>query len=326
MLFRSSNELVVAGPSVADVMTMADVIVKSGLFPAFRNRESAAAMMLLCRAKGLDPMTAVERYHIVQGRPVMRADAMLGEFVRMGGSVKWIQRDDKAAEATFSHAQGGTVTVRWTIEQARAAKLTGKDVWTQYPRQMLHARCVSEGVRSILPGATNGLYTPEEAYNMEPVVAEPVRPSSSDPEPIVDAVVVEEKPKAIRARKPKAEPEPEPDPIEIPKDVIDKIQRRKAVIVLMQDFAESAKEHGIDITGDNGRPSRSKLCAEAGKLWQGAEPFDCEDPDHWSAVHDRLMDLGQDGDDSAELVLEAELVSADADTSDDDIEDPFAEI
>lgn len=322
-----SNELVVAGPSVADVMTMADVIVKSGLFPAFRNRESAAAMMLLCRAKGLDPMTAVERYHIVQGRPVMRADAMLGEFVRMGGSVKWIQRDDKAAEATFSHAQGGTVTVRWTIEQARAAKLTGKDVWAQYPRQMLHARCVSEGVRSILPGATNGLYTPEEAWNMEPVVAEPVRPSSSDSEPIVDAVVVEDKPaKAIRARKPKAEPEPEPAPVEIPKDTIDKIQRRRAVYVLMQDFAESAKDYGIDVIGDNDRPSRSKLCAEAGKLWQGGEPFDCEDPNHWSTVHDRLMDLGQDGDESAELVLEAEVVSADADTSDDDIEDPFAEI
>ena len=320
-----SNELVVAGPTVADVMTMADVIVKSGLFPAFRNRESAAAMMLLCRAKGLDPMTAVERNHIVQGRPVMRADAMLGEFVRMGGSVKWGQRDDKAAEATFSHPQGGTVTVRWTIEQAKAAKLTGKDVWTQYPRQMLHARCVSEGVRSVLPGATNGLYTPEEAYNMEPVVAEPVRASSRDSDPIVDAVVVEDKPKAIRARKSK--PEPEPEPIEIAPAAMDKIETRKAVIVLMQDFAEAAKAHGIDIEGVNGKPSRSKLCAEAGKLWAGVEPFDCDNPEHWSAVHDRLMEIDQEpaGD---ELVLEAEVVTKNADTSDldPDIEDPFAEI
>ena len=159
---------------------------------------------------------------------------------------------------------------------------------------------------------------------MEPVAVEPVRPSSRDSEPIVDAEVVEDKPKAIRARKPKAEPEPEP--IAIAPAAMDKIAIRKAVIVLMQDFADAAAGHGIDVIGDNGKPSRSKLCAEAAKLWLGAEPFDCDDPEHWSAVHDRIMEIEQDAGD--ELVLEAQVVSKDADTSDLDpsIEDPFAEI
>lgn len=309
------TDLVVAAPvSVPDVMTMADVIVKSGLFPAFKNRESAAAMMLLCRAKGLDPMTAVERYHIVQGRPVMRADAMLGEFVRMGGRVEWIKRDDTEASATFSHPQGGTVTVSWTIEQARKAKLTGKDIWSQYPRQMLHARCVSEGVRSVLPGATNGLYTPEEAMQMEPVAETPsapvkpaVRAISRDSEPVV------------------ALPAPAPAPVAEPA-----IDAKKLLVLAMQDFADAATERGWEIAGANGKPSKSKMVALAGKLVTG---FDAADPEHWALAQDALVETGDDepvdapapADDNG-LVLEAEVVTADADTSGTfTIADPFAD-
>jgi hypothetical protein len=284
------------------------------LFPAFKNRESAAAMMLLCRAKGLDPMTAVERYHIVQGRPVMRADAMLGEFIRMGGRVEWIKRDDTEASATFSHPQGGTVTVSWTIEQARKAKLTGKDIWSQYPRQMLHARCVSEGVRSVLPGATNGLYTPEEAMNMEPVADSPA-PASK---PAVRAISRDSEPVA-------ALPAPAPAPAPVAEAVIDP---KKLLVLAMQDFADAATERGWEIAGANGKPSKSKMVALAGKLVTG---FDAADPDHWALAQDALVETGDDepvpapADDNG-LVLEAEVVTADADTSGEfTIEDPFAD-
>lgn len=309
------TDLVVAAPvSVPDVMTMADVIVKSGLFPAFKNRESAAAMMLLCRAKGLDPMTAVERYHIVQGRPVMRADAMLGEFIRMGGRVEWIKRDDTEASATFSHPQGGSVTVSWTIEMARKAKLTGKDIWNQYPRQMLHARCVSEGVRSVLPGATNGLYTPEEAMQMEPVAETPPAPAK----PAVRAISRDSEPVA-------ALPAPAPAPVAEPA-----IDAKKLLLLAMQDFADAATERGWEIAGANGKPSKSKMVALAGKLVTG---FDAADPEHWALAQDALVETGDDepvdapapADDNG-LVLEAEIVTADADTSGEfTIADPFAD-
>jgi len=309
------TDLVVAAPvSVPDVMTMADVIVKSGLFPAFKNRESAAAMMLLCRAKGLDPMTAVERYHIVQGRPVMRADAMLGEFVRMGGRVEWIKRDDTEASATFSHPQGGSVTVSWTIEQARKAKLTGKDIWNQYPRQMLHARCVSEGVRSVLPGATNGLYTPEEAMQMEPVAETPSAPAK----PAVRAISRDSEPVV-------ALPAPAPAPVAEPA-----IDAKKLLVLAMQDFADAATERGWEIASANGKPSKSKMVALASKLVTG---FDAADSEHWALAQDALVETGDDepvdapapADDNG-LVLEAEVVTADADTSGTfTIADPFAD-
>lgn len=294
------SELVVAPVTVSDVLTISDVIVKSGLFPAFKTRESAATLMLLCRAKGLDPMTAVERYHIVQGRPVMRADAMLGEFVRMGGRVEWHRRDDVEASATFSHPAGGSVTVSWTIDMARKAKLTGKDIWSQYPRQMLHARCVSEGVRSVLPGATNGLYTPEEAMQMEPAgdspavrVIEPVRATSSDPEPVASLPA----------------PEPAPKPA-------------NHLQVVMQDFADAAIERGYDVVAANGKPSRTKLTNLAYQLCGDA--FDPKCADDWGRAQDHLVETG-DGDD--DLVMEAEVVAKDASTPTDAfaIVDPFDE-
>lgn len=234
-------------------------------------------MMLLCRSKGLDPMTAIERYHVVQGRPVMRADAMLGEFVRLGGRVEWAQRDDTAAEATFSHPLGGTVTVRWTIEQARAAKLTGKDVWAQYPRQMLHARCVSEGVRSVLPGATNGLYTPEEAANMDPV------PHSV---PIA----------AVRASETAKMTTPAlafPQPVEHHEEEVadDAKVRARILRIAMQDFAEAATANGISVLSDSGKPSKSRLidAAETTMSLAGHE-FDPENSGDWYRAIDVMRE------------------------------------
>lgn len=252
---------------VSDVMQMADVVVKSGLFPAFKNRESAAAMMLLCRAKGLDPMTAIERYHIVQGRPVMRADAMLGEFCRMGGKVEWHRRDEQEAKATFSHQSGGSVTVSWTMKMANDAKLTSKDVWRQYPRQMLHARCVSEGVRSVLPGATNGLYTPEEAYNMEPEV----------PRIAVAAIV-----------------EPQEQPVEA-KD-------KTTLIQIMSEFAKAATERGYEIT-TNGKASRRRMIDLAQTV---VGEFDADSVDAWNLALNGLVETG-DGDDTSHPQLDEEI-------------------
>jgi hypothetical protein len=56
----------------------------------------------------------------------------------------------------------GSIEVDWTIQQAKTAGLTGKDVWKQYPRAMLRARVISEGIRTVYPGVAVGVYTPEE--------------------------------------------------------------------------------------------------------------------------------------------------------------------
>lgn len=152
----------------ADMEKMAAVIAQSGLF-GVKNQVQALALMLIAQSEGLHPATAARDYHVIQGRPALKADAMLAKFQSAGGKVEWLVYTDAKCEATFSHQQGGKVTVAWTLEMARSAGLAGKDVWKQYPRAMLRARVISEGIRTVYPAVLCGLYTPEEVRDMAEV-------------------------------------------------------------------------------------------------------------------------------------------------------------
>lgn len=152
--------------SFADVQKMAVAIAKSGLF-GVNTPEQALALMLLAQAEGLHPVTAARDYHIIDGRPALKADAMLARFIRAGGKVRWHRLSDEAAVATFSHPDGGSVQIDWTIVRARRAGLGGKPMWAKYPRQMLRSRVISEGIRTVYPAVATGVYTPEEVSDFD---------------------------------------------------------------------------------------------------------------------------------------------------------------
>lgn len=144
---------------------MAASLAKSGLF-GLKDASQAMALMALCEAEGLHPAHAVRDYHIVQGRPAMKADAMLARFQRAGGSVNWTVYTDNRVVGVFTHPQGGSVTIDWSIDRAKKIGLANKDNWKNYPRNMLRSRCISEGVRAVYPGIAVGVYTTEEVQDM----------------------------------------------------------------------------------------------------------------------------------------------------------------
>jgi hypothetical protein len=146
---------------INEIREMAEVAAKSKMF-GFKSTEEAMAIMLLCQAENMHPAIAMRDFHVIQGRPALKADAMLGRFQQAGGSVKWEEYTDERVSGTFSHPNGGSVTVTWTFEMAKKIGLTGKDNWRNYARAMLRARCVSEGVRTVYPSCVVGVYTPEE--------------------------------------------------------------------------------------------------------------------------------------------------------------------
>jgi len=151
---------------VSDIEKMANVVAKSGLF-GMKTPEQAMALMLIAQADGCHPAAAAKEYHIIQGRPALKADAMLARFQQAGGRVKWMAYSDSEVSGEFSHPAGGSVTISWTIEQAKRAGLTNKDVWKQYPRQMLRSRVISEGIRTVFPGVAVGVYTVEEVEDFD---------------------------------------------------------------------------------------------------------------------------------------------------------------
>jgi hypothetical protein len=102
---------------VAVVERMALAIAKSNLF-GMKTAEQAMALMLVAQAEGMHPATAARDYHVIQGRPALKCDAMLARFQAAGGRVEWTSYTDQRVAAKFSHAQGGTVEI--DCDQARA--------------------------------------------------------------------------------------------------------------------------------------------------------------------------------------------------------------
>ena len=149
---------------IGDIQTMAEVAAKSKMF-GFKSTEEAMAIMLLCQAENLHPAIAMRDFHVIQGRPALKADAMLARFQQAGGSVNWKVYEDEQVTGIFSHPQGGTLEVSWLLSKAKLIGIASKDNWKNYPRAMLRARCISEGIRAVYPGCVVGVYTPEETEN-----------------------------------------------------------------------------------------------------------------------------------------------------------------
>ena len=146
---------------VADIEKMAVAIAKSKMF-GMKTADEAFALMLIAQAEGMHPAIAARDYHVIQGRPTLKADAMLARFQNAGGKVQWDVYTDAEVTGTFSHPSGGSLKLTWTFAQAKSIGLTGKDNWKYYPRAMLRARCISEGIRTVYPGCVVGTYTAEE--------------------------------------------------------------------------------------------------------------------------------------------------------------------
>lgn len=153
-----------------DLEKMATAMVKSKLF-GISTPDQAVTLMLVAQAEGLHPATAARDYHIIQGRPSMKADAMLARFQQQGGVVEWMDYSDAKVSARFSHPQSSPkpILIEWTIDMAKRIGLANRDNWRNYPRAMLRARVISEGVRTTFPAIATGIYTPEEVQDMQPM-------------------------------------------------------------------------------------------------------------------------------------------------------------
>lgn len=153
--------------SLGEMQQMAEAIACSGLF-GMKNRDQALALMLVAQAEGRHPATITQDYDIIQGKATRKTHNVMARFQQAGGKIEWHELTNQKAEATFSHPAGGTLRLAWTLEDAKRAKLIEKDNWKGYPRSMLRARLIAEGVRAVYPAAIGGMMISEEAADLGP--------------------------------------------------------------------------------------------------------------------------------------------------------------
>lgn len=155
-----STELVTY--KLSEMQVMAEAVARSGLF-GMKSADQALALMLVAQSENRHPATVTQDYDIIQGKACRKTHSVMARFQQMGGKVEWHQLNENIADATFSHPAGGALRIEWTIDHAKKANLTNKDNWKNYPRAMLRARVIAEGVRAVYPAAIGGMMVAEEA-------------------------------------------------------------------------------------------------------------------------------------------------------------------
>ena len=152
---------------LAAIKTLGGAIFKSGIF-GLDKPEQGEILAMQCLAERKSPLELARTYHFIQGQLAIRSDALLAKFHQIGGTVSWQKRTDNEVEATFRKGTSYAnivATMKEYIENGTATKADGKtlkDNWKKWPRRMLTARAVSEGVRLVAPECCFGVYVAEE--------------------------------------------------------------------------------------------------------------------------------------------------------------------
>lgn len=166
-----------AAPSftMSDMERVALAIAKGGLFGS-SDPNAVLTLCMLAQAEGQHPAVVFRDYHIISGKPAKKSEAMQRDFLMAGGKIEWHQLDDDCVDATFSHPAGGTVRIAWDNARVQQAQLGGNAMHKKYPRQMKKARVIAEGVRTVWPSATSGLYESGEVQDI--VADQPAAPAT----------------------------------------------------------------------------------------------------------------------------------------------------
>jgi hypothetical protein len=150
--------------SIHDEMPLSElgaVLVKSGFFQDTRDAAQAIVKVMAGRELGLQAIASMTGIYIVQGRVTLSANIMAAVVKRSGRyDYRVMVLDDKACEIAFFQSGQAIGNSRFTAEDAKRAGTKNMD---KFPRNMLFARAMSNGVKWYCPDVTGGpVYTPEE--------------------------------------------------------------------------------------------------------------------------------------------------------------------
>lgn len=173
--------------SMDDVWRLAKIVIASQLAPkSVRSPEAAMVMIMTGRELGLTAMQSLRSIHVVEGKPLLSADLMLALVLRLPACETFACTETSDLIASFVAKRRGQPETRlsFSIEQARAAGLAGKDNWKKYPAAMLRARAIAGLARLVFPDAFVGVY---EENEIAPTQRDEPRLVQTDVRPVPDS-------------------------------------------------------------------------------------------------------------------------------------------
>lgn len=189
--------------SYAEIEKVGKAFVASAMFGKDMDRTSKAITKIMAGQElGLAPFASMRAVHVIEGNATLSANTMAG-MVKSSGRYDYevTKKTLKECEVTFYEIRGGKRIKQgsetFDMDEARMAGLIDpecpeaptkhnirsisfynkwkkqnetkqgckcKDNWKNYPKAMLFARCMSNGVRTFCPDVFSGMlvYTPDE--------------------------------------------------------------------------------------------------------------------------------------------------------------------
>lgn len=172
--------IALAPTTFAEWFELAEHVAKSSLVPKefIGKPDDCLVAMQMGVAVGLNPFQSLQSIAVINGRPCLWGDAMLG-IVMASGLLDDISEtlNEEVHTATCTVIRKGkkeAVTRAFSWDDAKRAGLAEKPgPWKSYPKRMLQLRARAWALRDAFPDVLKGLQVAEEVRDYEPEPSEP---------------------------------------------------------------------------------------------------------------------------------------------------------
>lgn len=177
-----NNKAIVIKNQSLDVMTLGEILAGSGFFLDSRQAAQAVVKVLAGQEIGIGAIASMTGIHIIKGKPTYSANVMAA-VIKNHPTYNYRVRILNNEKCSIEFYDGKTVEgiSDFSVDDAKQAGLTTGNnghSWKKYPRNMLFARCISNGAKWYCPDAFSGVspYTPDELdIVIDGETGEPVR-------------------------------------------------------------------------------------------------------------------------------------------------------
>jgi len=177
-----SNEIVKS--SLTEIMSIGKAFAESGMFPDIKTAAQAVVKIQAGAEMGIPPFAAMSGIHIIQGKPTVGAGLMAANVKGSGKyDYRVVESTEKICSIDFYQLTGSPNPAQLGPNKVSGYEKIGNSTFTEadakkagtknldkFPKNMLFARAISNGVKWYTPDVFAGpVYVPEEMENVQTV-------------------------------------------------------------------------------------------------------------------------------------------------------------
>jgi len=179
--------------NLAEAMELSQQFSKSTFVPKEYQGKPANVLVAIQWGMelGVGTLQALQDIAVINGKPAMYGDALLGMVRRDRrclGVKEYLDGETAVCIITRLNPLGEKEEIKQTFsvdDAKRAGKWGTSGPWKQYPQRMLQMRARSWAIRDGFPDVIKGLITVEEAQDMPPIKTVPVQPQPAPSGPTI---------------------------------------------------------------------------------------------------------------------------------------------